>query len=159
MKRKHWIIYAVVLAVLLAGVTVVRLLPHKGLEVSSLYQRFEHQPGVRVGFVKALPLDDSTAVDVTTIEALDTAGWRWMQDEFAIEFWSQTDSVEGNRSFSFRKMDKEVPSAMPQADNSDFDMLVVSQTDSCISIYHLENERQHDKVVELAFDKYLSFNE
>lgn len=148
-----------VLVVLLAGVTVVRMLPHKGLAVSTLYQRYEQQQGVRVGFVKALPLDDSTSVDVTTIEALDSAGWHWMQDEFAIDFWAQSDSVEGNLSFSFRRMDKEVPSAMPQADSSDFDMLVVSQTDSCVSIYHLENERQHDKVVELAFDKYLSISE
>ena len=159
MKRKHWIIYAMVLALLMAGVTAVRLLPHKGPEVSSLYQRYEHQPGVRVGFVKALPLDDSTSVDVTTIEALDSAGWQWLQEEFAIGLWSQTDSVEGNRSFSFRRMDKEVPSLMPPADSGDFDMLVVSLADSCVSIYHLENERQHDRIVELAFEKYLSINE
>lgn len=159
MKRKYWIIYALLLALLLAGVTVVKLLPRKGPQVSALYQRYEDRAGVRVGFVKALPLDDSTVVDVTTVEALDAEGWQWMCDEFAIDRWSATDSAEGCRSFSFRRMYKEKPSLMPPADSMDFDMLVVSMADSCVSIYHLESERQHDMVVELAFEKYLSINE
>lgn len=154
--KRYWKIYVLVLVVLLAAVTVVHLLPHKP-DVSALYQRYEHQPGVRVGFVKALPLDDSTTIDVTTLEALDEQGWQWMCDEFAIGLYA--DSADGGHSFAFRRMDREVPSVMPPADSLDFDMLVVSQADSCVSIYHLDNERQHDRVVELAFDKYLSITE
>ncbi len=67
-------------ALALAALAVWRLTGPHG--VGELYKRYSGQEGVRVGFVKNYPFDDSTKVDVTTVEALDTAGWSWMQAEF-----------------------------------------------------------------------------
>lgn len=80
--KRIWIITAVLLVLALGAVTACHFLCQGKPEVSELYSRYEHQEGVRVGFVHHFPFDDSTRVDVTTIEALDSAGWAWMQEEF-----------------------------------------------------------------------------
>lgn len=80
--KRIWIITAVLLVLAIGGVTACHFLRGGKPEVSALYSRYEHQEGVRVGFVHHFPFDDSTLVDVTTIEALDSTGWVWMQEEF-----------------------------------------------------------------------------
>lgn len=80
--KRIWIITAVLLMLALGGITACHFLRGGKPEVSALYSRYEHQEGVRVGFVHHFPFDDSTLVDVTTIEALDSTGWVWMQEEF-----------------------------------------------------------------------------
>lgn len=74
------IITLALLVVAIGGISVWRLTGPHG--VSEVYSRYADIDGVRVGFIKDYPFDDSTAVDVTTIEALDPEGWTWMQDEF-----------------------------------------------------------------------------
>lgn len=83
--KRLWTITAVLLAAVLVGVTLWHLLPHGAPEPSDLYRRYEHQPGVRVGFIESYRFDDSTHADVVTFEALDSAGWQWMQREFDLQ--------------------------------------------------------------------------
>ena len=80
--KRIWIITALLLLLALGGVTAWHFLHAGKPAVSALYSRYEHQEGVRVGFVHHFPMDDSTLVDVTTVEALDSAGWIWMREEF-----------------------------------------------------------------------------
>lgn len=83
--KRLWTFTAVLLAAALVGVTLWHLLPHGAPEPSDLYRRYEHQPGVRVGFIESYRFDDSTHADVVTFEALDSAGWHWMQQEFDLQ--------------------------------------------------------------------------
>lgn len=80
--KRIWIITGALLVLALGVVTACHFLCQGKPEVSEYYSRYEHQEGVRVGFIHHFPFDDSTQVDVTTIEALDSAGWAWMQEEF-----------------------------------------------------------------------------
>lgn len=80
--KRLWIITAVLLAVALAGITVWHLLPPGAPAPSELFRRYEHQNGVRVGYIEDFRFDDSTLVDVVTLEAIEPDGWRWMEDEF-----------------------------------------------------------------------------
>ena len=89
-------IYIGILALLLMAATGWRMRPvePKG---SGLYERCKDVPGVRVGFVKDFPLNDSMVVDVTTVEALTDEGWEWMVEEFdiqgLIDQWKLMDSI------------------------------------------------------------------
>lgn len=102
--KRLWIITAGLLAVALAGITVWHLLPAGAPEPGELYRRYEHQPGVRVGYIESYRFDDSTLADVVTLEALDSAGWHWMTSEFdlqapdapagetvGVDFWQRND--------------------------------------------------------------------
>ncbi|MBQ8703277.1 MAG: hypothetical protein IJ524_02750 [Bacteroidales bacterium] len=79
--KKPAYIYIGVLAVLLLTATVWRLRPAEP-EGSVLYERCKDVPGVRAGFIKDYPLNDSLTVRVTIVEALTDEGWEWMLDEF-----------------------------------------------------------------------------
>lgn len=81
---KRALIYIGVLLLLLAVVTTWRMRPEPA-EGSELYQRYKDMPGVRVGFVKDFPLNDTLTCDVTTFEALTDEGWEWMQREIVNE--------------------------------------------------------------------------
>ncbi len=74
------IITLALLAMALGGITLWRLTGPHG--VGDLYRQYADQPGVRVGYIKDYPFDECVKIDVTTVEALDSAGWAWMLDEF-----------------------------------------------------------------------------
>ena len=76
--KRNAIIYMGILLLLLAAVTVWKMRPAPA-EGSELYQRYKDQPGVRVGFIKDFPINDSLTCDVTTFEALT--------DDNAIDLW------------------------------------------------------------------------
>ena len=50
-------------------------------------------PGVRVGFIKDFPLNDTITCDVTTFEALTDEGWEWMLDSLGLQRTSILDSI------------------------------------------------------------------
>ena len=83
MKRNAFI-YIGILLLLLAAVTAWRMRPEP-VEGSELYQRYKDLPGVRVGFIKDFPLNDSLTCDVTTFEALTDEGWQWMLDSLGMQ--------------------------------------------------------------------------
>ena len=82
--KRLWIITLTILVVMLGAVTVWRLWPAKP-PTDSLYGIYSQRTDVRVGLVRDFVLDDSLKVDVVTIEAHDSAGWSWMQQEFGIQ--------------------------------------------------------------------------
>ena len=61
--KRIWIITAVLLVLAIGGVTACHFLRGGKPEVSALYSRYEHQEGVRVGFVHHFPFDFPTLTD------------------------------------------------------------------------------------------------
>ena len=82
--KKRVLIYISVLLLLLAAVTAFRMRPAEP-ENSVLYERYKDLPGVRVGFVKDFPLNDSLTCDVTTFEALTDEGRQLMLDSLCLQ--------------------------------------------------------------------------
>lgn len=52
--------------------------------VSDLYRRYEHNPHLTVAYIEDFPVDDTLTVDVTTIRAIDAAGWDTLKGNFNI---------------------------------------------------------------------------
>ena len=94
--KKRALIYIGVLLLLLAAVTAFRLRPAEP-ENSVLYERYKDMPGVRVGFVKDFPLNDSSTCDVTIFEALTDEGWENMVDEFDLMLMIDSTSIANNK--------------------------------------------------------------
>ena len=92
--KRLWIITLAALVVILGAITAWRLRPASP-PADSLYGRYSQRSDVRVGLLHDFALGDSLKVDVVTIEAHDSAGWRWMQDEFDI--YESSDRTTDNR--------------------------------------------------------------
>ena len=89
--KKHALIYICVLLLLLAAVTAFKVRPVEP-EGSELYERCKDVPGVRVGFIKDYPVNDSVTCDVTTVEALTDEGWEWMLDSLGVRSMAEMDA-------------------------------------------------------------------
>jgi hypothetical protein len=90
--KRNAIIFMGILLLLLAAVTAWRMRPEP-VEGSELYQRYKDVPGVRVGFIKDFPINDTITCDVTTFEALTDEGWEWMLDSLGLQRTSVLDSI------------------------------------------------------------------
>ena len=95
--KRNAIIYIGVLLLLLAAVTAWRM-RSEPVEGSELYQRYKDQPGVRVGFIKDFPLNDTLTCDVTTFEALTVEGWQWMQKAYIIDSTARSEVWPGENA-------------------------------------------------------------
>ncbi len=104
-----------------------------------LYNRYASQPGVRVGFIKDFRFDDTTLVDVTTIQALDSTGWHWMLAEFAVN--TVSDST-GDVLQTY------------QLDDSHF--VFLSYCDSSLCLVDAPTDRQYDAVLRYQLKRFVS---
>lgn len=84
--KRFW---KVLLLILVADVAIVglvekwdRLFPSR--EVSELYSRYADVPGIDVSFVKGYRINDTLAVDVTLLQATDSAGWETLKKDFNV---------------------------------------------------------------------------
>ena len=83
---RFWTAFGILLAVAIGVITLIhrwhRVFPSG--EVSDLYLRYENVEGVEASFVKNYKVNDTIAVDVTLLEATDSAGWARMKEDFGI---------------------------------------------------------------------------
>lgn len=161
--KRLWFIVLPLTVTILGIITWVKLRPVE-LEGSKLYERYKDVPGVRVGFIKDFPLNDSMVVDVTTFEALTDEGWEWLLDEFQLHEtfveWDRIDSItvatDGHRpdpeySLNLWASAPNHPEvwgsrlADPGADSND--CVIASRAFRWIAAFHTNNEQQHEDVI------------
>ena len=161
--KRFALIYGLVLALLLVVATGWRMHPAEP-EGNELYERYKDMPGVRVGMFKDFMLNDSVAVDVTTFEALDSAGWMAMAD--SLDLW---ETIEMSHIMdSMGRADGLPEEAISETFNlfgavpyhpemngyeaikdlhDTFDAVVVSVHHRWVAVYHCRNNQQLENVV------------
>lgn len=77
--RAFWLV-SLVLVVAAAAATVVRLWPR--VEVGALYRTYADVPGIDATFLHNFPLNDTLTIDVTILQATDSAGWVLLLKDF-----------------------------------------------------------------------------
>lgn len=135
--KRLWIITALLLVLLLGGITVWRLLPQPPRNVSDLYTECAMQDGVRAGYIENFRFDDSTLVDVTTVEALDSTGWEWMQQRFDLP---PIDSLRSDNAVG----DGPVMYTARLEDGNDF--LFLSYATRSLCVVRVDNDRQFESI-------------
>lgn len=168
MKRKIWI-YIAVLVLLLAAASTWRLRPSMP-EGSEFYQRYCDMPGVRVGFVKDFPLNDSVTCDVTTFEALNDEGWALMVEALDLkpqmricEVSDSIDAAEGRPLddheglLSFWMTGRFHPEQsgrnLPENIGDTNDTYMSSFYYHWVSVYHCVNDEQIDAIIDAHIDR------
>lgn len=85
MKPRHYIALALTLvgvALVVAMLLLPRPLPPD--ECSDIYRQYKDTPGIKASFIKDYPINDTTTIDVTTLEASSDAGWESLKKTFNI---------------------------------------------------------------------------
>lgn len=119
-------------------------------EVSEIYTRYENTDGIDASFIKDFRVNDSVFIDVTLLEAKDSAGWATLMHDFAVP-----DIDPKIRQHIYNK--KELvfyqtltPSHYPISIPSDtilFDVLAISYYAHTLTIFHSKNEKERHVVL------------
>ncbi len=66
-RKRFWIIVAAIVAAEVLAAIVWRCCFFPEREVSDLYQRYCHTPGIEASFVKGFRINDTLAIDATLL--------------------------------------------------------------------------------------------
>ena len=112
--------------------------------VSEIYTRYENTDGIGVSFIKDFRVNDSVFIDVTLLEAKDSAGWATLMHDFAVpdidpkirqHIYNKKELV-----FSQTLTPSHYPISIP-SDTILFDVLAFSYYSHTLTIFHAKNEK------------------
>lgn len=130
---------------------------------SDLYERYSAQEGVMVAFVSGFPIDSTSHIDVTVIEATNDDGWNWMRQEFRITDLmpdQQADLREGSDVVLFARRSRSNPGSAAPVDGDRIDVAAscymgISYLRRAVYIFCADNEEQSDAIVTLLVKKIM----
>lgn len=154
--RRFWMASAVLLLVAAGSVAAVRLWPR--MTVSDLYRVYADQPGIDATFLRNFPLNDTLKVDVTLLQATDSAGWERLKEEFGMP-----ELPESYVNLACKDKDlvityiasSDYKSAYKGMGVEEDDMIAGAYKKKQISVFHLENEQQQNAVLHYNIRKSL----
>ena len=155
MKRTVVVLLLSLLAV--AGVAAWRWWPRTTPpeRVSDLYRRYEPNPHLSVAFIEGFKVNDTLAVDVTTVTALDDEGWDILRADFRIPELPdhiQKRIEEGKDLTGVRLVPKSDPTLpMDTVDITRNNVLGVSILKRTIAIFNTETESQINATMNYNF--------
>ena len=113
-------------------------------DVSELYMRYKDTPGVDATFIKDFHVNDTVYVDVTLLQATDSAGWEMLISDFMI----RRESLTGSSNHVFFRLAKKGHSDR-QIDTvaGNNDLIVTDDGIQTISIFHLNNKTNSRSII------------
>lgn len=138
MKRKVIIPLVVFLAILGIG-AAIKYRPHTvpWEECSEVYRRYATTDGIRASYIKDYRVNDTITLNITLLEATDSAGWDLLQNDFSIK--QPEDSTEiaalekGGDIFGIIQ-NNTITSELEQSD-----IATSSYRDRYVTIFHTRN--------------------
>ena len=150
--RRRFLIFCLLAVLVVGAVTAwhyrARLFPQG--EVSALFLRYEHQPGIEADFIKNYRLNDSTAVDVTYLTATDSAGWNRLKEDFNIHelLPIAVDEInQGGKAVTLKLILKDCPGQPSDTVITNNDAAAVCREQQSVCVFHIISEKQYDDIV------------
>lgn len=146
--KRFWLWVGVILLVELAAIMLWKhrysVFPTHA--VSEVYTRYADADGIRAAFVKDYRINDTVSVDVTFLEATDSAGWAILCRDFAIPEMEPAleQFFESGWDLDFtRQVDKHDYSKVVIGDSCDVVPLTFSYQRKTVTIFHIKNEDEN----------------
>ena len=145
-RRRYWILpMAVGLVAALLTVIVIRAPRTVPLaETSEVYRQYRHLPGVRAAFIRQMPINDTLRLDMTLLEAKDSAAFADLLKKLAYTDDSINDimTTEGDENSrytrSYRKNHPEMPK--DKEDKSNNDVMGLFYKQYAVAFFHTRCE-------------------
>lgn len=139
--RKRQIIPFLLAVVLLGGTLAVKLWPRAVPyeECSELYRRYADAEGINATFIKGFHVNDTVDVDVTLLEATDSAGWEKLVSDFNIPSIFLKGREDHFLAWRLKKGHTDGPLDPIPSNN---DQIIIAEGLHKISIFHIDNEAQ-----------------
>ena len=166
MRRRRWIYWIVVVLIglLLSAITSAVIYWRHTVplsECSEVYRQYRHQPGVRAAFIRQMPINDTLRLDMTLLEAEDSAAFADLlramgkSEEYIndlgkmMKLYSKTENGYNVR-FSGLCL-RGVPSAPPDEDQTKNEVISFFPVRKCVAVFHTSNETEIKTVLHLSY--------
>ena len=151
MKKHHYITLAIVLVGLAVSASFF-LFPRQlsPEECSAEFLRYKDVEGIDASFVKDFPVDDTLAVDVTTLQATDSVGWETLKKDFhafPLPENNQKKIDQGVDVISIHLAPKTDPTLpMDTTDLLNNNVVAISRLHQTVSIFNVTTRAEMDAV-------------
>ena len=160
-RRTFWIL-VVALCLVAAGLSLWLPREAAARRVSDLYRRYEPNPHLSVAFIEGFKVNDTLAVDVTTVTALDDEGWDTLRADFRIRQLpehTQNKIDSGQDIVSVRIVLKSNPAfPMDTIDMENNVVVGISRLNRVVSIFNTDTEKQIDAILHYNYEKNIQTN-
>ena len=156
-KKRFWLIVAI-LALIEAVILCLALqwkyiFPSK--EVSDLYTRYENVDGIAASFIKDYKVNDTVYVDVTILEANDSASWVSLKNDFEVpnpspDFQQFIDNGKDLISVKIIPKSTAVDTSSNEYPNN---LLAISHMNRTLTVFHIKNKEELNVVRHYNYDK------
>lgn len=149
MKPRHYIALALTLvgvALVVAMLLLPRPLPPD--KCSDVYRQYKDTPGIKASFIKDYPIDDTTTIDVTMLQAQDTNVWN---NTIIKLFHIENPDEYIPRQITFLLIPKSADGDPENKTLLDHDLIAGDKKELSIAIFHLETEKQYDAIFDTYF--------
>lgn len=140
MNRRSLIITLAVCLLAVAVAFVVKRCPRTVPfeQCSELYQRYADREGIDASFIQGYRLNDSVRVDVTLLQATDSAAWGLLTADFKIKELPPEiqKMVDQHSSITIKKLYED-----QEGDPSTYDVAAVSRREHAILIFHFDSNK------------------
>lgn len=154
--NKRRVISVAVCLVVAALVLVVKYHPRTVLveECSQIYRDYADNPHIAVAFIKDFPVNDTLAVDVTTLQATTDSAWCALLFDFGMpqelnELYNSDKSLfigEDVNTITKTYIDKNNPKKHLTKVNTDSRLLIMSHAKKTMSIFMTEEKNVKEKI-------------
>lgn len=160
-KKRFWIIVALI--ALVEALTLFCIFQWKYIfpskEVSEIYTRYENVDEIAASFIKDYKVNDSVFVDVTMLEAKDSAGWAMLKQDFSVPELNaelQTFIDNGENPIFSRRIAKNGQPLKAHADTTNYDVLAISYYSHTLTLFHITNNDENQAVCYHNFDESIN---
>ena len=148
MKINRWIVvFLGVIAIATSVAALCRACDRRVVEseCSEVYRRYKDRDNLSVAFVKDYRIGDSIIVDVTTITAKDSAGWKWLMiatnSEPLIDSLHQESIRKEQVTLSIYKCPKDHPEIHFYNDSAEYNIVICSPMEKTLYIFNVNDDK------------------
>lgn len=139
--KKSWPITILFCLLIIGGGAAVILWPRTVPfnECSEIYQNYANVEDVSASFIKDYKVNDTVFVDVTLLEAINSAGWDILKRDFEVPNLP-AELQQLNDNGADLVFTKSIPKS--KKDTSDFsnDLLAISHLTHTLTVFHINSE-------------------
>ena len=160
MRRRRWLYWIVVVLIglLLSAITSAVIYWRHTVplsECSEVYRQYRHLPGVRAAFIRQMPINDTLRLDMTLLEAEDSAAFADLllcmgRSEDFVHHVMRPGATADTRYV--RLCPRGMPAAKPCVDDADNEVYAIFPGRLIVAFFHT---RTADEVAVLARDNLL----
>ena len=126
---------------------------------AALSRHYNHIPGIKATYFKDYPINDTLSINITLLQALDSAGWRTLRNDFNIAeldpALQQLIDSGLDPLFTLRvNKDDYTQSVDSTCPNSQ--LLAFSYTSQTVTLFHVTNKEEIHAVYYHNFDKSIN---